>query len=77
MRAGPGFYSFRARELDEVLPWDHINAGVRKSFLLEDYRLSLKGEIRPDCRERCYACGILASFNELRLANPGGGWQCP
>jgi radical SAM family uncharacterized protein len=73
----PDFYSFRARELDEVLPWDHINAGVRKSFLLDEYRLSLAGEVRPDCRERCYTCGILASFNDLRVAEPGGGWKCP
>jgi len=37
----------------------------------------LAGEVRPDCRQRCYACGILSSFNELRLAVPGGGWGCP
>jgi radical SAM family uncharacterized protein len=73
----PDFFSFRERALDEVLPWDHINAGVRKSFLLEDYRLSMAGKVRPDCREHCYACGILASFNDLRLAEPGGGWKCP
>ncbi len=73
----PDFYSSRERDLNEVLPWDHINAGVRKAFLLDDYQLSLAGEIRPDCRERCYACGILASFNHLRLAQPGGGWKCP
>lgn len=73
----PDFYSFRTRDMDEILPWDHINAGVRKAFLAEDYRFSLAGESRPDCRARCYACGILASFNELRQAQPGGGWQCP
>jgi hypothetical protein len=73
----PDFYGNRARELDEILPWDHINAGVRKTLLLEDYRWSLAGKVRPDCRERCYACGILSSFNELRLASPGGGWKCP
>jgi len=71
------FYSTRVRGLDETLPWDHINAGVRKAFLLEDYQWSLAGEVRPDCRQRCYACGILSSFNELRLAVPGGGWGCP
>lgn len=73
----PDFYSFRTRDVDEILPWDHINAGVRKAFLAEDYHLSQAGESRPDCRVRCYACGILASFNELRQAQPGGGWQCP
>ncbi len=73
----PDFYSFRARGLDEVLPWDHIHSGVRKSFLMEDYQLSLEGKTRPDCRQQCYNCGILSSFNELRLKSPDGGWKCP
>jgi radical SAM family uncharacterized protein len=73
----PDFYSTRARALDEILPWEHINAGVHKSFLLEDYQWSLAGKVRPDCRQRCYACGILSDFNDLRLAAPGGGWGCP
>lgn len=73
----PDFYSARPRELDEILPWDHINVGVRKSFLAEDYQWSLSGKTRPDCRDHCYACGILTSSNKLRLAQPGGGWKCP
>ena len=73
----PDFYSFRARGLDEILPWDHIQSGVRKSFLMADYQLSLEGKTRPDCRQRCYNCGILSTFNELRLKSPDGGWKCP
>lgn len=73
----PDFYIIRERTLNETLPWDHINAGVKKSFLAQDYRWSLEGKTRPDCRERCYACGILSDFGELRLASPGGGWKCP
>jgi len=73
----PDFYSYRARGLEEVLPWDHIHTGVRKTFLMEDYQLSLDGKSRPDCRQRCYNCGILSSFNELRLKSPDGGWKCP
>ncbi len=73
----PDFYSFRARSLDETLPWDHINAGVRKAYLMQDYQQSLEGKTRPDCRGQCYACGILSQFNELRLESPGGGWKCP
>ena len=73
----PDFYSYRARDLDEILPWDHINAGVRKSFLLKDYEWSQTGKIRPDCRGGCYACGILSNFKELRLLAPNGGWKCP
>ncbi len=73
----PDFYSHRARDLDEILPWEHINAGVRKSFLMQDYEWSQQGRVRPDCRGGCYACGILAAFQELRLAAPQGGWKCP
>lgn len=73
----PDFYSHRARGLDEVLPWDHIQAGVKKSFLRTDYQWSLQGKIRPDCRGRCYSCGILSAYNELRLVAPDGGWKCP
>ena len=73
----PDYYSYRARDLDEVLPWDHINAGVRKSFLLKDYEWSQTGRVRPDCRGGCYSCGILSNFNELRLVAPDGGWKCP
>ena len=73
----PDFYSKRARELDEILPWDHINAGVKKAFLKRDYEWSLEGKTRPDCRQQCYSCGILTTFNELRIAHPDGGWKCP
>jgi hypothetical protein len=73
----PNFYCSRQRSLDETLPWDHINAGVRKAFLSRDYQWSLKGETRPDCRQKCYNCGILPTYSDLRLAAPNGGWKCP
>ncbi|MFH1633335.1 MAG: TIGR03960 family B12-binding radical SAM protein, partial [Chloroflexota bacterium] len=73
----PDFYTHRQRLLNEAFPWDHINAGVRKKFLIEDYQWSLEGQTRVDCREQCFACGILPTFNELRRDNPGEGWKCP
>lgn len=73
----PDFYSKRERDIDEILPWDHINAGVKKAFLQRDYKWSLEGKIRPDCRQQCYSCGILTTFNELRVVQPDGGWKCP
>jgi radical SAM superfamily enzyme YgiQ (UPF0313 family) len=73
----PDFYTKRERTLDETFPWDHINAGVRKAFLQQDYQWSLAGKLHPDCRSQCYACGILSSFNDLRVAAPDGGWKCP
>ncbi len=73
----PDFYTHRQRALDEVFPWDHITSGVRKSFLRQDYEMSLRSELRADCREQCYACGILPVFNDARRENPGDYWKCP
>jgi radical SAM family uncharacterized protein len=72
-----GFYTRRARALDEVFPWDHIDAGVSKNYLAGDYQASLRGETRLDCREQCYACGILTAFREERAGLPDGAWGCP
>jgi len=73
----PAFYTHRPRRADEVFPWDHISSGVRKKYLFEDFRRSLEGEIRADCRERCFACGILPHFAQMRRENPGDSWKCP
>jgi radical SAM family uncharacterized protein len=73
----PDFYTHRERPIDETLPWDHIDAGVKKQFLTEDYLWSERGQTRIDCRERCFACGILPKFAALRRENPGEIWECP
>jgi hypothetical protein len=73
----PGFYTLRPRPLDEIFPWDHISTTVRKNFLSEDYRWSLRGKTRIDCRFRCFACGVLPAYAEIRSHNPGEVWQCP
>lgn len=73
----PAFYARRQRRLEEVFPWDHIDVGVRKGFLIEEYQRSLRGEAVPDCRERCLDCGILTAFKEMRAAAPSGAWECP
>jgi hypothetical protein len=73
----PEFYTHRERPIDETFPWEHIDSTVRKKFLTEDYLWSLEGRTRIDCRERCFACGILPRFADLRRQNPGEVWQCP
>jgi len=73
----PLFYTHRQRRTDEVFPWEHITAAVRKNFLFQDFRMSLEGEIRVDCRQNCFACGILPTFAGLRREHPGEGWKCP
>lgn len=73
----PAFYTYRQRLIDEAFPWEHISTSVRRKFLTEDYLWSLRGKTRIDCRERCFACGVLPIFAELRSLNPGEVWQCP
>jgi hypothetical protein len=73
----PAFYTHRERPIDETMPWEHISTTIRKKFLTEDYMWSLQGKTRVDCRQRCFACGILPTFSDLRRLNPGEQWRCP
>ncbi len=73
----PFTYSHRQREMDEVLPWGHISTGIRTSLLKQEYQDSLSGVLREDCRQGCYACGILPEFNDLRVTLPDEAWKCP
>ena len=73
----PWFYTHRERDIDEIFPWDHIDVAVHKKFLKEDYLMSLKGETRVDCRDKCFACGILPKFKDLRAQTEAMAWECP
>ena len=73
----PTFYTHRERGEGEVFPWDHIFSGVRKAYLLKEYQASKKGKLTEDCREGCYACGILPTFADSRRQYPGKAWECP
>ena len=54
----PSFYVTRERALDEVLPWDHIDVGVTKEFLIGERELTFKEQTTEDCRNGCIDCGI-------------------
>jgi radical SAM family uncharacterized protein len=73
----PNFYTHRPRELTETFPWDHISTTVRKKFMVQDLHRSQAHETLEDCRDQCYACGVLPTFADLRRAHPGEVWQCP
>lgn len=53
----PFFYTARKREYDEILPWDHMDYGVTKSFLVRENQKAHKGETTACCREKCAGCG--------------------
>ena len=55
----PDFFALRERSLDERLPWDFIDSGVRKSFLKAEYRQALAGRPSPPCPVTdCARCGL-------------------
>lgn len=67
------FYATRAIGLDEVLPWDHISAGVSKDYLKEEYGRALRGEITHDCRyDRCTGCDVCPTLRTSPKLYTGG-----
>ncbi len=53
----PEFYANRKMSYDEILPWDIIDIGVTKEFLIRESRKANKGIVTPNCREKCSGCG--------------------
>lgn len=60
------FYISRQRSEDEIFPWDFIDAGITKEFLLREYHNSQAQKVTPNCMTRCSGCG----------ANSFGGGIC-
>lgn len=57
----PFFYTTRNRADDEIFPWDIIDCGVTKSFLLREWNMAREGKPSKNCRQGCLGCGA-ASF---------------
>ncbi|MBR4661636.1 MAG: TIGR03960 family B12-binding radical SAM protein [Clostridia bacterium] len=53
----PAFYACRTIPDGELLPWDMIDSGVDKSFLLRERRKAYEAATTPSCREKCSGCG--------------------
>ena len=53
----PDFYTMRERSLDEIFPWDFIDIGVSKKFLMKEWQKAMNGEVTPNCRMQCSGCG--------------------
>jgi radical SAM-linked protein len=67
------FYVERRRPFDEILPWDHIDCGIKKSYLRDEYEKSMEGVFTPDCRSApCNGCGICVAGSGLQLASATG-----
>ena len=59
------FYTTRGFGEDEVLPWDTIDVGVRKKFLLRERQRAYEGVVTPDCRHGCAGCGANCLLKEV------------
>jgi radical SAM family uncharacterized protein len=76
----PDWYVTRHRTADEVLPWDHVTAGLHRDFLWDDWQAALAEHGLPDCRwTPCYDCGVCTGYGvEHVVASalaPAGGSQ--
>ena len=52
------FYAIRERSFDEFEPWDIVDYGVSKNFLIREYGKAMESMTTPNCRERCSGCGV-------------------
>ena len=61
------FYALRARDMEEILPWETVDCGVRRKYLENEYFKAQKSETTCDCRQGCTGCGM----------NVLAGGKCP
>lgn len=57
------FYAYRRREYDEILPWDFIDVGVNKEYLIRENERAKLSQVTPDCRLGCENCGVNINLN--------------
>lgn len=62
----PDFYTVRGYDPEEVLPWDHLDVGVSKRFLLKERERAYNGAVTPDCRNSCAGCGANGLLSEVK-----------
>lgn len=62
----PAFYTTRGFCEEEILPWDVIDVGVTKQFLLRERRQAYAEKVTPDCRHGCSGCGANALLQEVK-----------
>ncbi|MBR5320969.1 MAG: TIGR03960 family B12-binding radical SAM protein [Clostridia bacterium] len=53
----PSFYTSRKREYNEILPWEIMDYGIRKDFLIDENKKAHESVTTPQCRIKCAACG--------------------
>ncbi|MBC8569540.1 TIGR03960 family B12-binding radical SAM protein [Zongyangia hominis] len=67
----PAFYANRRRDYNEIMPWDHLDYGVSKNFLIRENKKAHEARTTPNCKEGCSGCGA----NRL-MGGPCVNGQC-
>ncbi len=68
-----GFFTTRERDADEVLPWDHLDSGLDKQWLWDDWQDALTGYEQDDCRwTPCFDCGVCPTMGTDIQVGPTG-----
>ena len=67
----PAFYANRKREFTEVLPWDHLDYGVTKNFLIRECEKAYNAQITENCKKGCSGCGVNKCYGKVE------GGVCP
>ncbi len=68
----PDHYAAQDFDHDQILPWDIIDSGVSKGYLIREYENAMQGEITLDCRELCGSCGLCPSLEVDTYLAEGG-----
>jgi radical SAM family uncharacterized protein/radical SAM-linked protein len=64
-------YAVKEYPADAQLPWENINTGVTKAYLLKEYEAALSGSFTSDCRKECHACGLKCAAAAYVKEDPG------
>jgi len=68
----PQWYAYQRYQYQDVLPWEHINAGVSKRYLALEHKKSLEEQVTVDCRSgKCPGCGLCPSMDIKPLVQGG------
>ncbi len=71
-------YTYRERDLRESLPWDHLDSGLDKDWLWQDWQEALSGRELDDCRwSPCYDCGVCPGLDIDHDTGYTGGFTLP
>ena len=72
------WFSYRERDENEALPWDHLDSGLEKGWLWEDWQDAQSDQQLDDCRwSPCYDCGVCPGLSIEHDTGYTGGFQLP